>query len=382
MARPPTNREFLILWQAMRRRRVKSLIMLYFLMLMLMIFIRRRRRSIFREPSWFDPIIRSTHLSNMIDRNDTLCIEQLRMDRRCFRVVCSLVRDIGGLKDTKNMSVEEMVAIFLHIIGYDEKNREMKFYYHRSQETISRQFHNVLRAILKLWRVLLKTPQPISDDCTYKRWKWFKNCIGALDGTYIKVNVRTVDKPRYRSRNRDIATNVLGVCGPDMQFSYVLAGWEGSAADGRVLRDALSRPNGLKVPRGCYYLVDAGYKNCEGFLAPYRGQRYHLQEWSNPPTKKEELFNMKHASARNVIERTFGLLKIRWSILRNPSYYSIQTHTDIILACCYLHSLIRQQMSYEPLKRSWMNICEPIDQISITLMLQKHLPIGLDGETN
>lgn len=39
-----------------------------------------------------------------------------------------------------------------------------------------------------------------------------------------------------------------------MQFSYVLAGWEGSAADGRVLRDALSRPNGLKVPRGktCY----------------------------------------------------------------------------------------------------------------------------------
>ncbi|KMT02131.1 hypothetical protein BVRB_9g207140 [Beta vulgaris subsp. vulgaris] len=84
-----------------------------------------------------------------------------------------------------------------------------------------------------------------------------------------------------------------------MQFIYVLAGWEGSAADGRILRDALSRPNGLKVPRGCYYLVDAGYKNCEGFLAPYRGQRYHLQEWTNPPTKKEELFNMKHASARN-----------------------------------------------------------------------------------
>ena len=35
-----------------------------------------------------------------------------------------------------------------------------------------------------------------------------------------------------------------------MQFIYVLAGWEGSAADGRVLRSALNRNNGLKVTRG------------------------------------------------------------------------------------------------------------------------------------
>lgn len=44
--------------------------------------------------------------------------------------------------------------------------------------------------------------------------------------------------------------NVLGVCTPNMEFSYVLSGWEGSAHDGRVLRNALSRPDGLKVPRG------------------------------------------------------------------------------------------------------------------------------------
>lgn len=62
--------------------------------------------------------------------------------------------------------------------------------------------------------------------------------------------MRATDKSRYRSRKNDISTNVLGVCAPDMQFIYVLAGWEGSAADGRILRDALSRPNGLKVPRG------------------------------------------------------------------------------------------------------------------------------------
>lgn len=35
-----------------------------------------------------------------------------------------------------------------------------------------------------------------------------------------------------------------------MMFTFVLPGWEGSAADGRVLRDAITRRNGLKVPSG------------------------------------------------------------------------------------------------------------------------------------
>ena len=56
--------------------------------------------------------------------------------------------------------------------------------------------------------------------------------------------------PRYRTRKNEIANNVLGVCSHDMQFIYLLHGWEGSAADSRVLRDAISRRNGLKVPQG------------------------------------------------------------------------------------------------------------------------------------
>ena len=58
------------------------------------------------------------------------------------------------------------------------------------------------------------------------------------------------DKPRYRNRKGEITTNVLGVCSQDGQFIYVLAGWEGSAADRRVLRDAISRRHGLRVPQG------------------------------------------------------------------------------------------------------------------------------------
>ncbi|PPD89508.1 hypothetical protein GOBAR_DD13573 [Gossypium barbadense] len=120
--------------------------------------------------------------------------------------------------------------------------------------------------------------------------------------------------------------NMLGVCTPDMHFVYVLPGWEGSVADGWVLRDAISRRYELKVPHGYYYLVDAGYTNCEGFLAPFRGQRYHLNVWCQgyQPSTPEEFFNMKHASTCNVIEICFGLLNLRWGILRSPSFYPVK----------------------------------------------------------
>jgi hypothetical protein len=75
-----------------------------------------------------------------------------------------------------------------------------------------------------------------------------KNCLGALDGTHIRVRVPLDDKPRYHNRKGEITTNVLGVCSQKMQFIYILAGWKGSAADGRVLRDTINKRNRLRVP--------------------------------------------------------------------------------------------------------------------------------------
>ena len=112
-----------------------------------------------------------------------------------------------------------------------------------------------------------------------------------------------------------------------MKFLYVLAGWEGSASNSRILRDAMSREDSFVVPSGKYYLVDAEYTNGPGFLAPYRSTRYHLNEWAiqgNNPSTARELFNLRHATARNVIERTFGLLKMRWAILRTSSYFDLE----------------------------------------------------------
>ncbi|XP_042433011.1 uncharacterized protein LOC122019624 [Zingiber officinale] len=68
-----------------------------------------------------------------------------------------------------------------------------------------------------------------------------------------------------------------------------------------------------------YYLVDVGFMLKSSLITPYRGERYHLKEYSrNPPRNARELFNLRHSSLRNAIERAFGVVKKRFAIIRNP----------------------------------------------------------------
>lgn len=192
---------------------------------------------------------------------------------------------------------------------------------------------------------LLTTETPlasrITDDPKYKTF--FTDCLGALDGTHIDVYLPPADQPRYRNRKGHLSQNVLAVCNFGMEFTYILAGWEGSVHNSTVLRDA-QYYKGFVTPPGKYWLGDTGYLNMEIVLVPYRGTRYHLKEQRLAGKKLEnpkELFNLRYASLRNVIERIFGVIKRKYQILRTPSEYNISTQTRIILACCTLHNFVR-----------------------------------------
>ncbi|KAL5541120.1 hypothetical protein UlMin_043406 [Ulmus minor] len=299
----------------------------------------------------------------LVYESDATSLDNLRMTRHAFTKLCTMLQTIGGLRGLNYLCVDEQVVMFLHILTHHVKNRVIKFRFLRFEQTASRYFHNILHSIIYLHRELLKRPEPVHANSIDERWKWFKNCLGALYGTYISVRVPVFDKPRSRNRKGHIATNVLGVCSQDMQFIYVLPGWKGSTANSRLLRDALRRRNGLNVPNGYYYLVDAGYTNCNGFLVPYCGQRYHLSEWAHgrQHNTHEEFFNMKYSAAQNVIEWCFGVLKNRWAILRSPSFYPIKTQNRIILVCCLLHNFIRREMRNDPYDNV---VDEPVEEFN------------------
>ncbi|TYK07720.1 retrotransposon protein [Cucumis melo var. makuwa] len=146
------------------------------------------------------------------------------MDRRTFAILCHLLRTVSVLSSIEIIDVEEMVAMFLHVLAHDVKNHVIQRKFVRSGETVSRHFNLVLLVVVRLYEKLIKRPVSVTNNCNDQRWKCFENCLGTLDGTYIKVDVPATDWPTFRMRKGEIATNVLGVCDTKGDFVYVLAG--------------------------------------------------------------------------------------------------------------------------------------------------------------
>ncbi|KAL0404720.1 UNVERIFIED_CONTAM: hypothetical protein Sradi_2112800 [Sesamum radiatum] len=251
--------------------------------------------------------------------------DNIRMTKPCFYALVDALTSRGLLPhgQTSRVSHIEEVALFMQTVGMHKRQRDNMERFQHSLETINRRFHRVLFALCAMTPELL-TPPNFTD--THSKvtnnpdfYPYFKDCIGAIEGTLVPAWVPRVDQNRYRSRKGRLAQNVLAICDFDMNFTYVYAGWEGSAADARVLDHAVSQdPTFPFPPIGKYYLVDAGFTNYQCFLAPYRGTRYHLPEWRGQGRRyrtPQDMFNHAHSRLRNVIERAFGILKKRFPIL-------------------------------------------------------------------
>jgi hypothetical protein len=60
------------------------------------------------------------------------------------------------------------------------------------------------------------------------------------------------------------------------------------------------------------------------------------------PANPQELFNLRHASARNIVERIFGILKNRFAILRHNPNLDVDTQAEIPPALAAIHNFIRE----------------------------------------
>ncbi|KAK3219588.1 hypothetical protein Dsin_013558 [Dipteronia sinensis] len=169
----------------------------------------------------------------------------------------------------------------------------------------SENFHKMLKALNTLSKDMMAKPGPVVPAKIRENTKffpYFKDCIGAIDGTHIPATVMGHDNSSFRDRHGNISQNVLA--------AY------------------------------------CGFANRRQFLAPYRGVRYHLQDFvgnGNYPENEKELFNLRHASLRNVIERIFGILKSRFTIFKSAPPFPFKTQVEIVLACVALHNFLRKE---------------------------------------
>ncbi|XP_056173704.1 uncharacterized protein LOC130139873 isoform X2 [Syzygium oleosum] len=249
----------------------------------------RIRDNVLTGPQW---------VSELLHGHSDRVYEAFRMEGHVFLNLCGLLKSRGWLADSRYVRVDEQVAMFLLMICHKNSNRALCERFQRSGETVSKYFAAVLKAVLKLAKEIIVPPsfdvvlEEIRIDPKFNRY--FKGCVGAIDGTHIHATVPEHMQPRFR---------------------------------------------------GKYYAVDSGYASSPGFLTPFKGERYHIPEFrrSGGPTTAKELFNHRHSSLRNIIERSFAALKNRFFVLRQMPPFKFEKQTHIVIACCAIHNYIIEQ---------------------------------------
>lgn len=84
----------------------------------------------------------------------------------------------------------------------------------------------------------------------------FQNCIGAIDGTHVNARTSHDNQIPFCGRKVDTTWNVMWACSFDMQFTYVMSGWEGIANDARVFTESISdAANQFPTPTGGIYCI-------------------------------------------------------------------------------------------------------------------------------
>ena len=83
-----------------------------FVLLMLKLRQRRDHRIALDNRSFVRFETRLIYLDSIIGSSDTECVNELRMDRRTFGLLCELLRTDGRLKNDGLVSVEEQVCMF------------------------------------------------------------------------------------------------------------------------------------------------------------------------------------------------------------------------------------------------------------------------------
>nr|KAJ0213221.1 hypothetical protein LSAT_V11C400157000 [Lactuca sativa] len=146
------------------------------------------------------------------------------MSEQAFKKLCIILQQDGGLQATQRMSVEEHALPLISLNNYITR----KSLYAKTKGDVAQ--------------------KEIQEKRRF--YPYFKNYIGAIDGTHVHVKVSNKD-----------SLDIMG-----------------TTSDSRRLKNALNREDKIVIPK---------------------------------------LFNLRHASLRNAIERAFGALKRRFPIVRS-----------------------------------------------------------------
>ena len=115
-------------------------------------------------PRHIKDIERGFYQQRVIESSDTNCLNMFRMSRELFIQAFFIAKDQGPTTSTQHVTMNDQLAVFLYIVGHNDRNRFLEVNFIRSCETISRYFQQTLRAIGELHRDYICGPSNNTDE--------------------------------------------------------------------------------------------------------------------------------------------------------------------------------------------------------------------------
>lgn len=198
----------------------------------------------------------------------------------------------------------------------------------------------VIEALLSMKSQYIRWPKAGSRHAiseAFEEESGIRGIVGIIDGTHIHLSQRpAIQGEAYFTRKRRYSINVQLVCDHTKKITFVQTGWPGSVHDQTAFSQSklFLRPSSAFSP-GEFLLGDSGYALSNRMLTPYRSPA------ANHPDN--QFFNVRVSSARVKIEHVNGILKNRFSSLKEIRL-QVKTCQDFkrinnwITACCILHN--------------------------------------------
>lgn len=168
----------------------------------------------------------------------------------------------------------------------------------------------------------------------------FPRNIGAIDCTHIKIQSPGGDQAEnYRNRKSWFSLNVQTVSSADLKVINIVARWPGASHDQHIFNNSTLKMQLERGDFGNFIIIgDSGYRNT----------RYLATPFLRCETPAEALYNESQIRTRNVVERSYGVLKRRFPVLSLGIRVKISTVQLIIVACAVLHNIAVDAKEEEP----------------------------------
>eukprot|EP00644_Phytophthora_capsici_P000100 jgi/Phyca11/99824/e_gw1.4.719.1 len=165
----------------------------------------------------------------------------------------------------------------------------------------------------------------------------FPGCIGFIDGTTFPLSQKPgVNGQFFFDRKHRYSVNAQVVCDDRRRIIVFYSGWPGSSADSTVYREmmlAQDRHKPLFFSRGQYLIADSAYpadRTHNTIVPSYKKNQAGIDN---------EAFNTCVAHVRVVNEHTIGVLKGRWSSLRELRI-QIKVKEDLERVLRWMHACV------------------------------------------